>query len=194
LPFACSYTTTRKLAIRDRRLGFIALAARLSIFLYVVVYQIVFNQQYMAPTSVIGLSRMSLKRPTAEYRWADGTAPYCTGSVFNVTASPRLANYVVWPGNASYMYIGPGGNGLAAPQAACAYLDARMAIPTPPQGSEIFMPSRITTTTEYAVPSAACAQLAHSYCEWQTNATLTANDFVVDTEMFVSRAASCGGR
>lgn len=175
-----AYVTARKVATRDRRLGLLATALKLVIFLYVILYVIVLSQQYLKPSPISGISRLTLKRPSAAYRWPDGQAPYCLGASAVNNSDPRIQWYE-FPSPGFYKYIGPAGDGIVAPQLQCDYLDARMAVPTPPEGGTIVQPTRLSTISEQAFPTASCDQLQHSYCEWVTNKTISA--YIADAEM-----------
>lgn len=174
-----AYVTARKVAIRDRRLGLLATALKIVIFLYVIVYVVILSQQYLKPSAISGISRLSLKRPSSAYRWPDGKAPYCLGSSAINNPDPRIQWYE-FPAPGYYKYIGPGGGGIVTQQLQCDYLDARMAVPTPPEGGTIVQPSRLSTIDEGATPAASCDQLQHSYCEWKTNSTVSA--YIADPE------------
>lgn len=176
-----AYVTGRKVAIRDRRIGLLSLFIKILIFLYVIVYVVVLSQQYLKPSAISGISRLSLRRPSAAYRWPDEKAPYCLGASADNNPDPRIAWYE-FPAPGYYKYVGPGGGGIVSKQLQCDYLDARMAVPTPPEGGTIVQPSRLSTISEGAVPSASCDQLQHSYCEWTINST--ESSYIADPEYF----------
>jgi hypothetical protein len=167
------YVTTRKVAIRDRRLGLTALLSKLIIFAYAVAWEIVANQQYLKPGRATGTARLSLQRPSAAYRSAPDTLPYCAG--VNASSDP---SYAVEPG--TYAYTGVGG--LATQQLPCLFLDGRFAAPVPAQPNEIVMPTRITTIKEAVAPASACGTQGHDFCEWTVTNQSTA--LVADAEMF----------
>jgi len=182
LPNPFPYETERQVAIRDRRLGFVAFAAKLAIFGYVL-YTVVFNQLYLTSGKVHGAARMSLKRPTSAYRWPGGLAPYCVGTTpADLNVSGRGAEFWISGTNATYAYAGSNGLGLATPQYPCQFLDALMATPAPPEGAAVFLPTRIISIQERATPAARCATQGHSYCEWSVVNQSTA--LVADVEMF----------
>ena len=60
-----AYQTTRTLKIRDRHLGGSLLCLQATIFVYVVVWQILFSQVYLAQSDFAGVVRLSLPGPTA---------------------------------------------------------------------------------------------------------------------------------
>ena len=63
---ACAYRTTRTLVIRDRKLGCSLLSLQAFIFIYVVVWQILFSQVYMAQSDFAGVVRLQLRAPDTE--------------------------------------------------------------------------------------------------------------------------------
>jgi hypothetical protein len=182
LPNPFPYETDRQVAIRDRRLGFVAFAAKLAIFGYVL-YTVVFNQLYLTSGKVHGAARMSLKRPSSAYRWQGGLAPYCLGTTAaDLNVSGRGAHFWISSTNATYAYAGSNGLGLATPQYPCQFLDALMATPAPPEGAAVFLPTRIISIQERATPAASCATQGHSNCEWSVVNQSTA--LIADVEMF----------
>jgi hypothetical protein len=185
LPNPFPYETERQVAIRDRRLGFVAFAAKLAIFGYVL-YTVVFNQLYLTSGKVHGAARMSLQRPSPAYRWPGGLAPYCLGTTpADLNVSARGAEFWISGTNATYAYAGSNGLGLATPQYPCQFLDALMATPAPPEGAAVFLPTRIISIHERARPAASCATQGHSYCEWAVVNQSTS--LVADVEMFTLR-------
>lgn len=174
------YRTPRTVKIRDCRLGVGLLALQLGILGYVVGYQLAYNQQYKVEGDVIATSRMSLQRPDAAYRWADGSAPYCVGGNGSVP-SPGVSPYVINPtGPGTYAYTGQGG--VPAPQLPCLMMDELYAVPQSIERDAIFLTTRLTTSTQTAGPLPACATLSHEYCTWQSSNTT--DYFVADAEFF----------
>lgn len=81
----CSYSTGRKLEIRDRWLGLLFHFFRGGIAVYVVIYTIILGQAYLKPGDVVGVVRYTLRQPSSDLLWPNGSAPYCLGATGNFT-------------------------------------------------------------------------------------------------------------
>jgi hypothetical protein len=170
-----AYTTTRKVLIRDRYLGLTYIAAQIAILIYVVVYQIVLLQAYFEKGSIAGVTRMSLRRPTPEYRW-NGDAPYCLGT--NATSAPHYKVFL----DSKYQYTNSKGFSLNQSQANCLYLDNRYALVSDSEVNAMFLPTRVSIIDEVVTPFAPCINLQQEFCEWTTvSSNLT---YTADVSMF----------
>lgn len=169
-----AYKSVRTVRIRDRRLGLVFYAIQLAIFAYVIAYQIVLRQQYMKEYDVIASARMQLLRPSFNYRWPGGVAPYCNTA--NGTGFPYTTYIFPTPGYYQYTM-----NGILAAQGTCAYLDANSSVPDPLEKDAIFLATRTTLTTQIASPSE-CNASQYTYCDW--NSTSNEVFFTADAEMF----------
>ena len=69
-----AYRTNRTVAIRDRRLGISLLLLQLSIAGYVLVYQVILGQSYLAASDLVGSVRLQMLAPSDAYRWGGGRA------------------------------------------------------------------------------------------------------------------------
>jgi len=61
-----------------------------------------------------------------------------------------------------------GPKGVLQEQGACAYLDARLAIPDTMELNAMLLPTRTSIIAESAVPVANCSELGHTFCDWRT--------------------------
>lgn len=62
-----------------------------------------------------------------------------------------------------------GAKGVLQEQGACAYLDARLAVPDTMELNAMLLPTRTSIIAESAVPAANCTDLQHTFCDWRTD-------------------------
>jgi len=169
-----AYTTLRTVRIRDRKLGLTMIALQVVIFVYVVLYAVLFQQQYKQMGLVTGTVRLQLLEPQSDgFRWPDQQAPFCNGVAASIDTAYAFPSVVPGVSQTGGLYTFQGMSNVG-PQGNCSYLDARMAVPDPIESGGIFLPTRVTVIEQIASPSALCTQLQSSACTWNTTAsTLT---------------------
>ena len=146
----------------------------LSVLLYFSI-SFIWQQAYLKRTEVGGLVRMELQPAALNYRWADGTAPYCLGAT--PTASSRSQGYD-FPTPGFYRLL-PGG--LVFPQYFCQYLDQEWEL----FERSLFVATRKSYVEQELRPAGtSCATLAHSYCKWGNSSDLAQNVYIPDVELF----------
>ena len=174
----CAYYTRAQVAIRDKRLGALHYLLLTVIFSYVVIYQMVFLQQYAKEGGVIGTVRLSLQEPELRYRAA--SPPYCSG----VRSSPDPAYSFPAPG--IYAYADNDGSTVLGQQGQCTYLDAAYAQPFGPEPNALLLPTRITVSAQGVTPLPDCEALALPTCKWATSSTTL--QYVPDAALFTLMA------
>lgn len=186
-----AYRTNRTVAIRDRRLGISLLLLQLSIAGYVLVYQVILGQSYLAASDLVGSVRLQMLAPSDAYRWGGGRAPYCA----NVTAldGPRAADYVIRDGAYAFAPGGAADGATFFPQRPCTFYDATSAIPLA-ETDRVFLTSEERTTVQAVNASAECdaaaaATLSSPACVFvppysKSNPRVTQRAFVADVEFF----------
>ena len=185
-----AYRTARTVAIRDRRLGLSLLFLQLSIAGYVIIYQIILQQSYLAPSDLVGSVRLQMLAPSSEYRWDNGKAPYCTG--VTTLDGPRATDYTILDGTYAYT---PNGNVNGAnffPQRACTFYDETSALPLT-ETDRVFLTTEERTTVQSVNTSscsaAAAVSLSSPSCVFippysKSDPNVTQRAFVADVEFF----------
>jgi hypothetical protein len=180
-----AYQTTRTLKIRDRHLGGSLLCLQATIFVYVVVWQILFSQVYLAQSDFAGVVRLQLRAPDAAYRWPGGAAPYCLGTSAVNASYPLAPAYAAAGGGAFSRAAG----GPAGTQRRCQFFDEVTAVPIP-ETDRMFLTTETRVTAQaVAPPGGACAALEAAGCAFapaynKTDGAVTRRSFVADVEFF----------
>mmetsp|Transcript_30681 Transcript_30681/g.76190 ORF Transcript_30681/g.76190 Transcript_30681/m.76190 type:complete len:213 (-) Transcript_30681:1465-2103(-) len=86
-----SYGTSKTVKIRDRRLGYIKMFFMTCIFLYIVVWQMLCNNQHMEVGDVRGVVRMQLQHPTAHH--CNPHKPTCMSNYTKLSELPYCKQY-----------------------------------------------------------------------------------------------------
>ena len=208
---ACAYRTTRTLVIRDRKLGCSLLSLQAFIFIYVVVWQILFSQVYMAQSDFAGVVRLQLQAPSAEcvrvyilraprpgrratqlttpphthrYRWPGDAAPYCLGTEAVPPAYPLAPDYT-GAGAGAFTRAG----GFKGTQRHCQFFDEVTAVPIP-ETDRLFLTTETRITAQGVAPAGgACTALESSGCAFlpaynKSDDGVTRRSFVANVEFF----------
>ncbi len=73
----CGYTTLRTVKLRDWRLGFLYYSFLFSVFVYVVGYNLVYQQLYRRSVAIVGTARIQLRLPEAQYSVPPENTSFC---------------------------------------------------------------------------------------------------------------------
>jgi hypothetical protein len=176
-----SYRTSRTLQIRDRKLGVTLYLLQAVIFVYVVFWQIMFSQVYMAQSDFAGVVRLQLRAPDAYYRWPGDSAPYCLGTS-SVPQYPLAADYA----DAGEGTFTRAGSLFKGTQRHCQYFDEVTAVPIP-ETDRMFLTTETRTTPQNV--NGTCLRMEHSACVFspaynKSNDNITRRSFVADVEFF----------
>ena len=206
LDSALGYHTPRTLLIKDRYLGVTLLLLKSAILVYVLGYQMLWQQKYMALVTVETSVRFQVRQPDNSVRWPaanlPGTPaappgvgpPYCTGVTAVSASHPRASDYVFTGGPGTYTYVGPGAPSPPVPllQRKCDYFDAIAAVPFP-ETDHVFITTEQRLTSQRLVDqangNAPCSDQALPQCDWapaesSDNITITPRGYVADVELF----------
>lgn len=196
-----AYTVSRNLSIRDWRLGFASLALKVGIFSYLIVGQILFQQQYRRDSAISVSVRTRERQGDAAYEWTNGSAPFCLGvTAFQHPSALLTSYYSVSPDGLFYTYSGPGASSPSTfPRRNCSYLDAAGVVPLlESDRSFLLTESRITqqSWSTLAVPCSVppctpCAStlLTAPSCDYlpldnSDNPNVTTRSYIPDVEFF----------
>jgi hypothetical protein len=184
-----SYTTSRTVRIRDKRLGAAYVLLTTAILAYILAYQVAVRQAFLKSGDVAALARLQLQRAGAAYRWPQGAAPYCAGSpapganASGGGGAPGVAAFYAFPSAGAYEYVGPGGGGVVAAQLDCLFFDESFAVPSPLESNAIFLTTRLTSWREQSAPAQTeCDYQGLENCSWVAGARNTS--YVADVELF----------
>lgn len=81
-----AYQTPKVVILKDRMLGLIAIGLKVAIFLYIFVFQILYQGVHLYPDSIDGMFRVSLRNPTDEM-----CDPFLVGCNSNFSSATDLA-------------------------------------------------------------------------------------------------------
>ena len=195
-----AYTTQRSLTIKDWRLGVLSLLLQTGIFMYIVVYQVMFQQAYRRESNISASLRTRTVQGTTEYRWINGTAPFCLNVTTFTHTSAELTRRYTTPDASTYTYTPPGGQPRTFPRRACTFLDEGDAVPLQESDRAFLLTeARVTPQTWSRVPCTslpcdACpppnnVSLTNPLCAYQpannnANSTVTQRYYVPDIEFF----------
>jgi hypothetical protein len=179
-----AYRTTRTLVIRDRKLGYLLYSMQAIIFIYVVLWQILFSQVYMAQSDFAGVVRLQLQAPAVKYRWSGGSAPYCLGTAAVDGAYPLAPQYTA-AGGGHFTRAG----GFSGTQRHCQFFDEVTAVPIP-ETDRMFLTTETRLTAQAVAPAGgACAAAENIGCTFlplynKADDNVTRRSFVADVEFF----------
>jgi hypothetical protein len=185
-----AYRTPRIVAIRDMRLGLSLLSLQLCIGSFVLIYQVILAQNYMSLSDVVGSVRLQMLAPTSEYRWSNGSAPYCAGVTQDQLFGPRAIDFSIDANAGTYAFT-PGGKTDGAvwfQQRACEFLDESGALPLA-ETDRVFLSTEERVTYQSVNSSECGATLNSSKCVFsppynKNNPNVTRRAFVADVEYF----------
>lgn len=154
------------------------------IIVYIVVYQVWYQQSYRVTSPIVGSSSLALSAPDVGQRWLGLGGPYCLGSS---SSSLAFTGYVTRGG--SYAYD----NGAWFSQRQCNRLDAaEIGTIAPVAPSIVVIPTLMTTFDQVARPPGGVGSCdssvgmpgldATSNCSWASVQALSR--FVADAEWF----------
>ena len=182
LDLICSYSTSRTLLIRDKRLGITLYSIQGAILFYVVVWQLILSQVYMADSNFASVVRLQLQQPNQFYRWPSGKGPFCLGTSAIPSDYPTASHYTI-PSEGYYSYLGS-----ALPQRHCQFFDETGAVPIP-ETDRMFVTTETRQTNQNVQEGTECTTVGSINCTFlpsysRNDDNITRRSFVADIEYF----------